>query len=306
MANTRGYPTPGVLSPATVPADLQKLADAIAVDVQTVSDTALAARSRAEDAVGELRNVKVIDEMIDNGDGTITVRYTNGESVVIALPQGPPGEPGPAAGPFRDVIDNGDGTITVVLDDGTERVLTSLQGAPGDPGEDGDPGPANSLSIGSVTSGTAPSATITGTPPSQTLDLVLPKGEKGDPGDAGEATTPDTGTRNIGTEAGGASIGNVRVRRVGSLVALAFSGAIPASGSLRWNYPTGFKPIDSMTGHRAGWNITKENFFPFQVAWNATTVPASGGGPVAGDYVSAVVQYITADPWPTTLPGTPG
>ena len=265
MANTRGYPTPGVLSPATVPADLQKLADAIAVDVQTVSDTALAARSRAEDAVGELRNVKVIDEMIDNGDGT----------------------------------------ITVVLDDGTERVLTSLQGAPGDPGEDGDPGPANSLSIGSVTSGSAASATITGTPPSQTLDLVLPKGEKGDPGDAGEATTPDTGTRNIGTEAGGASIGNVRVRRVGSLVALAFSGAIPASGSLRWNYPTGFKPIDSMTGHRAGWNITTENFFPFQVAWNATTVPL-GGGAVAGDYVSAVVQYITADPWPTTLPGTPG
>ena len=305
MANTRGYPTPGVLSPATVPADLQKLADAIAVDVQTVSDTAIAARSRAEDAVGELRNVKVIDEMVDNGDGTITVRYTNGESVVIALPPGPPGEPGPAAGPFVDLIDNGDGTATVVLYDGTERTLTLPPGQPGQDGEDGAPGPANVLSIGSVTSGAAPSATITGTPPNQVLDLVLPKGEKGDTGDGGEVTTPDTGTRNIGTEAGGAYVGDVSVRRVGSLVALSFSGAIPASGRLRWSYPTGFKPIDSMTGYRAGWNIDKENFFPFQVAWNAATVPL-GGDAVAGDYVSAVVQYITADPWPTTLPGTPG
>lgn len=37
-------------------------------------------------------------------------------------------------------------------------------------------GPPNSLSIGTVTSGTTPAVTITGTAPSQTLNFVLPTG----------------------------------------------------------------------------------------------------------------------------------
>ena len=62
-------------------------------------------------------------------------------------------------------------------------------------GPQGPTGPANMLSIGSVTSGPAPSATLTGTAPAQTLNLVLPKGDtgsqgiqglKGDTGDAGQ------------------------------------------------------------------------------------------------------------------------
>lgn len=44
-------------------------------------------------------------------------------------------------------------------------------------GPAGPPGPANSLSIGTVVSGATASATITGTAPSQTLNLVLPKGD---------------------------------------------------------------------------------------------------------------------------------
>lgn len=46
-------------------------------------------------------------------------------------------------------------------------------------------GPANELSMGSVGSGPA-AATITGSPPAQVLNLVLPKGEKGDPGNDGK------------------------------------------------------------------------------------------------------------------------
>lgn len=62
-------------------------------------------------------------------------------------------------------------------------------------GPSGATGPANELSIGSVTSGVTPSATITGSAPAQTLNLVLPKGDtgiqgnqglKGDTGDAGQ------------------------------------------------------------------------------------------------------------------------
>lgn len=57
--------------------------------------------------------------------------------------------------------------------------------APGPEGPEGPPGPSNSLSIGTVAGGDTASATITGTAPSQTLNLVLPKGDDGDPGSAG-------------------------------------------------------------------------------------------------------------------------
>jgi hypothetical protein len=46
----------------------------------------------------------------------------------------------------------------------------------GERGPTGQTGPANSLAIGTVTGGTNASATITGTAPSQTLNLVLPSG----------------------------------------------------------------------------------------------------------------------------------
>lgn len=59
------------------------------------------------------------------------------------------------------------------------------QGAAGSQGPQGDPGPANTLSIGTVTSGGAASATITGTAPSQTLNLVLPAGPAGADGQDG-------------------------------------------------------------------------------------------------------------------------
>ena len=77
------------------------------------------------------------------------------------------------------------------------------QGEKGDKGEKGDP---NTLTIGSVSSGTTPSATITGQSPNQTLNLVLPKGDKGDTGETG-ATGPqgpkgDKGEQGIQGEKG--------------------------------------------------------------------------------------------------------
>ena len=48
-------------------------------------------------------------------------------------------------------------------------------------GEPGPPGPATSLTIGTVDEGAA-DASITGTAPTQTLNLTLPKGDKGDTG----------------------------------------------------------------------------------------------------------------------------
>lgn len=61
----------------------------------------------------------------------------------------------------------------------------------------GPPGPPNSLSIGTVTTGatgTAAAASITGTAPSQTLNLTLPAGPKGDAGSGGGGPNTHTGT----------------------------------------------------------------------------------------------------------------
>ena len=64
--------------------------------------------------------------------------------------------------------------------------MTQLRGNTGDKGETGATGPANKLTIGTVQSGTTPSATITGTAPNQTLNLILQKGDKGDKGEKGD------------------------------------------------------------------------------------------------------------------------
>jgi hypothetical protein len=53
-------------------------------------------------------------------------------------------------------------------------------------GSTGPAGPANTLSIGTVSSGATAAATITGASPSQTLNLVLPKGDTGSQGVAGQ------------------------------------------------------------------------------------------------------------------------
>jgi hypothetical protein len=60
-----------------------------------------------------------------------------------------------------------------------------LSGQQGETGATGPSGPANTLSIGTVTTGSAAFATITGTAPTQTLNLVLPQGEQGPAGATG-------------------------------------------------------------------------------------------------------------------------
>lgn len=62
---------------------------------------------------------------------------------------------------------------------------TSVVIPKGEKGDTGDTGPSNVLTIGTVQGGETAAATITGTSPSQTLNLTLPQGEKGDKGDKG-------------------------------------------------------------------------------------------------------------------------
>lgn len=72
--------------------------------------------------------------------------------------------------------------IKVTVEDDIPVNVLMLKGEKGDTGS---VGPANSLSIGTVEGGATASATITGTAPEQTLNLVLPKGDKGDTGNTG-------------------------------------------------------------------------------------------------------------------------
>ena len=98
--------------------------------------------------------------------------FTLTNLTAIKGPQGPAGKQGPA-GP------------------------EGKQGKDGAVGPQGETGPANTLKIGTVTSGDEAGAAITGTAPDQTLDLVLPKGDKGATGPQGpkgaDGITPTIG-----------------------------------------------------------------------------------------------------------------
>ena len=83
-------------------------------------------------------------------------------------------------------------------------------------GSIGATGPSNTLAIGTVTSAASPSATITGASPNQTLNLVLPKGDKGDTGNTGPANTLTIGT--VTTGAASATITGTAPSQVLNLV----------------------------------------------------------------------------------------
>ena len=75
--------------------------------------------------------------------------------------------------------------ITTTAESGNLPAILDLTYQTWFKGEKGDTGPANSLSIGTVESGSTAAATITGTPPNQTLNLTLPKGDPGQNGTDG-------------------------------------------------------------------------------------------------------------------------
>lgn len=86
-------------------------------------------------------------------------------------------------------------TKTPYIWTGSDYAVIGNPGPAGAKGSTGDPGPANSLEIGTVESGDTASATITGTAPNQTLNLVLPKGDAGADG-VSDLTLRTNGTDN--------------------------------------------------------------------------------------------------------------
>ena len=98
--------------------------------------------------------------------------------------QGDPGGIGPVGPPGKDGItptigDNENWYLGAVDTGKPSRGKQGARGEPGIQGPQGETGPANTLTIGTVTKGNEPSADITGAAPDQTLNLVLPQGDKG-------------------------------------------------------------------------------------------------------------------------------
>lgn len=85
-------------------------------------------------------------------------------------------------------------TDATIWTSGSEQV-------PGPKGDPGPPGPVNTLTIGTVTQGITPAATITGAAPNQTLNLQLPQGSPGNQGLPGPANTLTIGTVNSASAA---------------------------------------------------------------------------------------------------------
>lgn len=164
-----------------------------------------------------------------------------------------------------------------------------LRGPAGKDGANGAPGPAPSIKIGTVTSGTTPSATITGTSPDLTLGLVLPKGDpgtKGDPGAPGVVSSasayvlvgpgrPDTPSTTGGVITGSEPVGAEYRSTDGASV-----------GAWTWRKrPTGWTVTDGDTGWRAVGTIENGGTVavavrrtPERVEWRFTFTGALNAG----------------------------
>lgn len=95
----------------------------------------------------------------------------------------------------------------------------------------GDVGPANSLAIGTVTTGAAgssASASVTGTAPSQTLNLTIPRGNTGVQGDPGAQGAPGAAaTIAVGTVTTLTAGSSATVANAGTSSAAVFNFGIP-------------------------------------------------------------------------------
>lgn len=141
----------------------------------------------------------------------ISVTVNNGAAVAIDV-----------AGATGDAI--------YVTNGGTAAVaVTSV----GDRGPQGDPGPSTNISIGTVVTGAAgspASASITGVSPSQTLNLVIPRGDTGATGSQGAA-----GPAGV---AASVTVGTVTTGAAGSIAVVTNSGSSSAA-VLNFTLPRG-------------------------------------------------------------------
>ena len=185
---------------------------------------------------GDSVNVNVGDQTVGGGNGqaatiqagtvttidaTQTATVTNAGSAYAAkfnfsLPRGYTGPAGPVSSlKIGTVVTGSDAAATITGTAPTQTLnLVLPQGATGvqgPQGVQGNVGPANSLTVGSVTTTAATTAavSITGNAPSQQISFVIPQGPKGPQGDGGPYTTVQAGTVTTGAAGSSAKIDTV-------------------------------------------------------------------------------------------------
>lgn len=150
-----------------------------------------------------------------NGSTTINPAVGNGDTVNVTFsatgergPKGDVGSAGPATKLSIGTVVTGADAAATLTGTAPDQTLSLVlpQGATGSQGiqgEVGPAGPANSLAVGSVTTGETAAVTITGNSPSQAISFVFEKGPTGATGAVGPATTVQVGT--VTTSAPGTS-----------------------------------------------------------------------------------------------------
>ena len=182
---------------------------------------------------------------------------------VLTGPQGPAGFSPIATVTKTDNV----ATITITDEDGTTTAQVY-------DGTDGTNGENNTLTIGTVSSGATPSATITGDSPNQVLNLVLPKGDTGATG--ADGTDP---TITVGTVETLAPDANAYVNNVGTATNAIFNFGIPqgiqGSSADALSMPT---VVDSLpaTGELGVFYFVPKSYTPLAGTGDSFTMTISG------------------------------
>ena len=216
----------------------------------------------------------------------------------LSLPKGEPGEDAvPPKLSIGSVATADSGTQAQASITGTYPDYTLNLSLPkGEPGADV---PTPTLAVGTVSTGTA-AASITGTAPNYTLNLTLPAG--------GGASVQDTGWREITSyftlnQSGLGTSGRFYVRRIGQTVSFAIHDLRATAGSLAVPLALpmpGFHLTSPGNEHRYAMGAVAFLY----LANSITYLRASGlvGNNSTDNF--HIYTYLTADPWPSTLPGT--
>lgn len=143
-----------------------------------------------------------------------------------------------------------------------------------------------------------------------------PKGDQGDPGPEGPQgpagpayTPPDTGWRQVTIIDAEAfpTVDYSRVRRVGSTVwvTLFFSYTADAFSAMTSAMPSGFRPANAFSSPVSGYtgNPVQIGVFTVNAAGSTNLRINSEAGSAASGYFTT--SWLTDQPWPSTLPGTP-
>ena len=194
-------------------------------------------------------------------------------------------------------------TVTIRKKDGTSESVNI---------SDGESGPANTLSIGTVVKGNEASATITGNAPNQTLNLVLPKGDKGETGETGQTgATGPANTLTIGTVSKGenasATITGTSPNQVLNLVLpkgdkgdtgeAGPQGNPGANGTNGTNGQDGFSPIATVTQTQSGATISITDK-------NGTTTANVTNGQDGEEYDDTEIRGLIAEKQDELVSGT--